>query len=177
MKPTMSSFISKLIFLLKNSFILFVCFYQGSWIRNSLERIQAWAIRLTWTCREITSLTTEANTTCGPPHGSCLIKHSITCRAISDGKWRPHLKLLGASDKQNVIIWTEIQLMSLTTKTRGSLRIRCSILGQCLWLQLSLLSVSSSPRWTEHLTLSTQHHLIHLPILASTEEAKFMLTE
>lgn len=134
--------------------------------------MQTWALWLVWIYRETTSLTNERKTTCGLPCG-CLIQLSFTCREIFDEKWRSHLKLLGASDKQNVFIWTEIQLTYLTTNTRGSLKTRCSIWGQCLWLQRPLLPTVDRTPYTE-----SQHYLIWLPrLLASTEEAKFTLTE
>lgn len=98
------------------------------------------------------------------PLSSCLIKHSTahthTYTATSEGKWRSYLKLLGASDKHNVIIWTEIQLASLTTAARGSLRIRCSIWSQSLALE--------TLEWREHPTPGHQQHLIWLPTPAST---------
>lgn len=134
---------------LNSSFFLkgrFIFFTLDLGLGTSLERIQAWAMWLAWAWREITSLTTEINTTCGLPRGSGLINHSITCRAISDRTWRSHLKLPGALDRQNVIIWTEIQLTSLTTNTRGCLRIRCFILS------VPLASAASTPSPGEEYT-------------------------
>ena len=120
---------------------------------------------LAWASSEVTLLTTETPSSVYYHTGSCLIKHSITC-LISGGKWRSHLKFLGALDKQNVIL-TEIQLTSLTS-TGGSLRVRCSILNQSPWLQCLLLSISSPPKveripyteWTAPFNL--------LPILLAT---------
>lgn len=74
-------------------------------------------------------------------HSSCLIKLSSKCRAISTGKWRFYLKWLGAVDKQNVIIWAEIQLTSQAANARGSWRIRHFIWSQCVSLQPPLLPV------------------------------------